>query len=438
MNVLNRLFNTSTFSKKIKANSLVFFFQKNETLFTLINYLVITRVCSEPKFHKIYQNFISKWGKIFKNFYNLVLKKSIEIGLIFLRKRINNISTPEWRILKTLGKWIGSLTMVKDRPLWFRFISITHFLFRAYDQGTLLYTLPLFSSLFHSSLKSKIFKTRIPWIEEIVELFFEISNLIFIRPAIHLDLKLLLKKLFNGDSWKTLVFFFFSSEKEQSATLLDQKVIKKFSLKNISRRKFLENDRFFNFLKIKTQKSGNWRDRVKKLDFKRHFLSLYKTNLRLFGNKGGEFDFFKKIQSGLKNLNQKNFKIELSLCKKIRSEQRILNFFSGLFVRGINKLNQHKTHPLFDFLLEYSRFTFFKSFFFNYFVDENFSTKLFFKRLLELYLMNFWNSIFNNFLSSSPFRSSLYTFKLNFKFHDSLKKKNGISFKILLYFPYFF
>jgi len=144
MKAFNPFFNNISLIQTPESYSKFFLNMKETNFFELINYLVIKRVCSEPKLQKVYQLFVTKFYNKFGILVVFVLKKSVELAMIYLRNRIWNISNPESKILKIVGKWIGKLTLTREKPLWFRFLSISHFLFRAYDNGILFSTLPFF------------------------------------------------------------------------------------------------------------------------------------------------------------------------------------------------------------------------------------------------------------------------------------------------------
>lgn len=129
----------------------------------IAHYFVVKRASIELNFHTLYSNFID-------------LLKSNEITELIIRETFRNIKVllqndkevdnfNDRSLLKTLGHWLGMLTLAKSRPILALDINFKFLLIEAFHKGPheLLHVVPFTAKVLESCAKSKVFKPPNPW-----------------------------------------------------------------------------------------------------------------------------------------------------------------------------------------------------------------------------------------------------------------------------------
>ncbi|XP_064466564.1 CCR4-NOT transcription complex subunit 1-like isoform X2 [Ornithodoros turicata] len=148
-------------------------------------YMVMKRASIEPNFHTLYANFLDtlKINELSK----LVLRETFRNIKVLLRsdKALANFS--DRSLLKSLGHWLGMLTIAKNKPILQIDIDIKSLLIEAYHKGQqeLLYVVPFVAKVLESCAKSKVFKPPNPWTMGIVNALAELHQ----EPELKLNLK---------------------------------------------------------------------------------------------------------------------------------------------------------------------------------------------------------------------------------------------------------
>ncbi|XP_077542745.1 CCR4-NOT transcription complex subunit 1 isoform X6 [Haemaphysalis longicornis] len=148
-------------------------------------YMVMKRASIEPNFHTLYANFLDtlKIGELLK----LVLKETFRNIKVLLTsdKALANFS--DRSLLKSLGHWLGMLTMAKNRPVLQVDLDVKSLLVEAYHKGQqeLLYVVPFIAKVLESCAKSRVFKPPNPWTMGILDLLSELHQ----EPELKLNLK---------------------------------------------------------------------------------------------------------------------------------------------------------------------------------------------------------------------------------------------------------
>ncbi|KAK8770607.1 hypothetical protein V5799_012928 [Amblyomma americanum] len=148
-------------------------------------YMVMKRASIEPNFHTLYANFLDtlKIGELSK----LVLRETFRNIKVLLTsdKALANFS--DRSLLKSLGHWLGMLTMAKNKPVLQVDMDVKSLLVEAYHKGQqeLLYVVPFIAKVLESCAKSRVFKPPNPWTMGILDVLSELHR----EPELKLNLK---------------------------------------------------------------------------------------------------------------------------------------------------------------------------------------------------------------------------------------------------------
>lgn len=82
-------------------------------------------------------------------------------------------------MLKSLGHWLGMLTLAKSRPLLHTDVAMKELLLEAYSkerqgQQELLYVVPFVAKVLECAAESKVFKPPNPWVMAIMRVLVEL------------------------------------------------------------------------------------------------------------------------------------------------------------------------------------------------------------------------------------------------------------------------
>lgn len=148
-------------------------------------YIVMKRASIEPNFHTLYANFLDTLK--LTELSRLVLRETFRNIKVLLRsdKALANFS--DRTLLKSLGHWLGMLTIAKNKPILQIDIDVKSLLIEAYHKGQqeLLYVVPFIAKVLESCAKSKVFKPPNPWTMGIVSVLAELHQ----EPELKLNLK---------------------------------------------------------------------------------------------------------------------------------------------------------------------------------------------------------------------------------------------------------
>lgn len=153
------------------------------------SYFIIQRA-TQSNNHSAYSEFISNIDS--KELNNLLIKETI----LNIKKLLNTDKLEEKNILKSLGSWLGIMTLSKNKPIQFKDLDLKELLLKSYEgSGKLPVILNLVCKILEYSYKTKVFHSKNPWLMTLLYIIAEIYskqqgyNLIF-----H-DIESLFKKL---------------------------------------------------------------------------------------------------------------------------------------------------------------------------------------------------------------------------------------------------
>ena len=156
-------------------------------------YLVEQRAKLEPNNQDMYLDFALMMDD------DLLMSELVRETFVSIVKLINSESTltstnsTERNQLKSLGSWLGSLTLAQDKPIKHKNIYFVDFLIEGLETQRLLIVIPFTCKVLAQSAKSMIFKEHNPWLMEIAEVLKELYD----DYDLKLSLKFEIEVLFN-------------------------------------------------------------------------------------------------------------------------------------------------------------------------------------------------------------------------------------------------
>ena len=158
----------------------------------LAHYMVVVRVVSEPNLHSLFVQLVEAMkcpeleaallSETYRNIRNVLASEKATNGNLRM-------------ILKTLGTWLGLMTVARDRPILHVNLSLKDILLQAYDQNTLVAAIPFVCQVMGQVHRSKIFKPPNPWTMGILKLLAEIHQSADIRLNLKFEYEVVLKEL---------------------------------------------------------------------------------------------------------------------------------------------------------------------------------------------------------------------------------------------------
>ena len=153
------------------------------------HFLVTQRVATYPKFHDAILAFVVGLGM--PRLTSEVLRYSYLMARELLLSNAVIVDTVQRTKLKNLGRWIGKLTLQRNKPVLHRDLDLKHLLFGAYESGRLIAAIPFITKVLDGAQRSRVFRPPNPWtmahlsaLKEIYELKdlkmflqFEVENL---------------------------------------------------------------------------------------------------------------------------------------------------------------------------------------------------------------------------------------------------------------------
>lgn len=186
--------NLSLINLNQKAEEFKALFGNDETYYGwTAQYFSTKRAALEQNFQPLYANFL----------YELKNPKLIEAviretyrnikHLLRLDKKSDNIN--ERAVLKSLGQWIGLLTLARNKPILHVDLDLKGLLVEAYRKGVheLFYVVPFLAEILRTTLKSKIFKPNNPFVLGLLRALLELKQ----QPNLKLNLEFEVEVLFK-------------------------------------------------------------------------------------------------------------------------------------------------------------------------------------------------------------------------------------------------
>lgn len=156
--------------------------------------LVFKRAAQEqPIIQNNYLAFLSKIAK--KSLYNLVIKETFNcMNKVISDERIATQNESDKKTLKNIGRWLGQLTLARNKPIVMKYMNIKSLLIDAYKNSRFGIIIPLVCKILEGAKDSVVFKPKNPWMGSLLSLLSEIHNL-DLKISLKCEIQLLLKEL---------------------------------------------------------------------------------------------------------------------------------------------------------------------------------------------------------------------------------------------------
>lgn len=156
-------------------------------------YIVLKRASSESNFHYLYIALLDKIDAHMPSLYPLVYDTSFRRVRVLLSSDVK--SSTERLVLKSLGSWIGSITLARNKPILRKDLDLKELLMNAYSNGKLNIVIPFVSKVLEACSRSKVFKTSNPWVRGVLSVMKEIYLVDDLKLNMKFELQLLSKTL---------------------------------------------------------------------------------------------------------------------------------------------------------------------------------------------------------------------------------------------------
>ena len=156
--------------------------------------LIKNRITKEENNHELYFKLITQFDS--KELINFQISDTLKL----IHKVLNTSSKSleennERHLLKSLGNWLGKMTLSRNKPILAKDLDFRDLLLSAYETGRLNYIVPFISKILQNSINSKVFTIKNPWLRAILSILNAIGNIHGLRNNIIFEIKDLFKKL---------------------------------------------------------------------------------------------------------------------------------------------------------------------------------------------------------------------------------------------------
>lgn len=156
-------------------------------------YIVVKRASSESNFHHLYITLLDKIDAHMPTLYPLVYDTSFRRVRVLLSSDVK--SSTERLVLKSLGSWIGTITLARNKPILRKDLDLKELLMNAYSNGKLNIVIPFVSKVLEACHRSKVFKISNPWVRGVLGVMKEIYLVDDLKLNMKFELQLLSKAL---------------------------------------------------------------------------------------------------------------------------------------------------------------------------------------------------------------------------------------------------
>ena len=157
-------------------------------------YIVVKRASSEANFHHLYLAMLEKMQPQVPSLFSMVFQATYRRVKVLLLGDKSKASADR-TILKSLGSWIGSLTLARNRPILRRDLDLKQALLEAYSNGRLTIVIPFVAKVLEACRESKIFKPSNPWVRGVLSLMKEVYAVEGLKLNMKFELQILSKHL---------------------------------------------------------------------------------------------------------------------------------------------------------------------------------------------------------------------------------------------------
>lgn len=160
------------------------------------HYLVVKRVSTQPNFHDLHANFLREFGSPL--LYKEVLQATLESARELLGSDSISTSTRERSMLKSIGEWLGLMTLARGRPLLRKELDLRELLLQAFESGKLIACVVFVSSVLEGAAKAdapRPFMPPNPWTVGILGVLRELYLVKYLKMNIKFGMDVVCKTL---------------------------------------------------------------------------------------------------------------------------------------------------------------------------------------------------------------------------------------------------
>mmetsp|Transcript_379 Transcript_379/g.406 ORF Transcript_379/g.406 Transcript_379/m.406 type:complete len:1182 (-) Transcript_379:24-3569(-) len=156
------------------------------------NYLVVKRVSQEINFQELYLKLLKAVD--IKKVYSSVLNETY-YAIWKLLTSHKELEDSDRKVLNSLGAWIGSLTLARNKPILLKHLDLKDLVIKAYEEGTLLAIIPFVCNILKSCANSEVFNSTNPWVISNLSLLVELKSKPELKLRIVSEIELLFRLL---------------------------------------------------------------------------------------------------------------------------------------------------------------------------------------------------------------------------------------------------
>ena len=178
---------------KEKAKEIKLICNNDNILRMFSDFLISNRICREENNHNKYFELINYMeNKDSQDLINYQIVDTLRyIHKLLMSKNLEELK--ERTYLKTLGNWLGKLTLSRNKPILAKDLDFRDLIQNAYETGKLSVIIPFISKILEHTVNTKVFNLKNPWLNSILT----ILNSIYVKPGLRQNLMFEIEELFK-------------------------------------------------------------------------------------------------------------------------------------------------------------------------------------------------------------------------------------------------
>ncbi|KAI9293741.1 Not1-domain-containing protein [Neoconidiobolus thromboides FSU 785] len=191
--LINNLSSTNIADKVKEFKSII----NNSAYSFFSDYIVVRRISTEINNHPVYLQFLDMVAE--QELSNMILDDTYKNIHILLKSEGTANSADERALLKTLGSWLGAITLAKNKPILHDKLYLKGTLIEGYLDKRLIVAIPFTCKVLAQGIKGDVFLPPNPWLMGILKFLLELSKI----PGSKNNLNFEIEMLFNKFNLKT-------------------------------------------------------------------------------------------------------------------------------------------------------------------------------------------------------------------------------------------
>ncbi|KAJ3349536.1 hypothetical protein HDU83_000454 [Entophlyctis luteolus] len=156
-------------------------------------YLVVKRASIEPNFHELYIALLDHLK--FASLMNYILHETYANINILLNSDKTVTSSSERTLLKSLGSWLGAITLAKNIPIKHKNLAVKNLLLEGFESDRLIVVIPFVCKVLEQCQNNKVFTTSNPWLMAIMKFLSELYHFADLKLNLKFEIEVLCKKI---------------------------------------------------------------------------------------------------------------------------------------------------------------------------------------------------------------------------------------------------